>query len=64
MTDTTIETITIEQIRTLRAEAASAGDSEQVDLCEFAEKDFQLGEYETASVAACVAAIREAEAQS
>jgi hypothetical protein len=62
-TKTTIETITIKQIRNLRAEAASVGDTDQVDLCDFAEKDFQLGEYETASVHACVAAINEAEAQ-
>jgi hypothetical protein len=64
MNKTTIENVSYRQISNLRREAASAGDTDQVDLCDSAESDFRLGVYRTAAIRACVAAINEAEAQS
>lgn len=68
---TTIETVTKSQIRSLRAEAAEAGDSLQVELC-----DLALGRWSdqpaadaaertaiAEALAACVDAIADAEAQ-
>ncbi|HEU4525356.1 MAG TPA: hypothetical protein VFR62_10045 [Gemmatimonadales bacterium] len=64
---TTIETVTVEQIRQLRTEAASAGDQEQVRLCDLAAGTFapRLRAYPAGgarALAACVRAINAAEA--
>ena len=58
MAQTTIETVTNTQISQLRTEAATAGDADQVQLCDAALAG------DSAARAACVAAIRDAEAQS
>ena len=57
MAQTTIETVTSEQISQLRIEAANAGDADQVQLCDAALDG------DSAARAACVAAIQDAEAQ-
>ena len=54
---TTIESITNEQIETLRREAASAGDEQQVRLCDLALDGDAHG------LRMCVSAISETEAQ-
>lgn len=54
---TTIQNITDEQIRTLRDEAAAAGDRHMVVTCDMALDD------SAAAVAAVIRAINEAEAQ-
>jgi hypothetical protein len=66
MKTTTFETITREQIASLRTEAATAGDTEQVALCDCAAVMLSSpgrGHRNHPSVLACVAAIRDAEAQ-
>ena len=63
---TTINTVTYEQVAQLRTEAAAAGDDAMVSACALAlETEFGLnaGVHEDA-LAACVAAIQDAEAQS
>lgn len=69
-TKTTIETVTKGQIRRLRTEAAEAGDSLQVELCDtalghFSDQPAEAGEAVAIAKAlrACVAAIQDAEAQ-
>lgn len=66
MTQTTIETISTQQVRDLRAEAAEAGDTEQVEICTRALRALSrpgYGHHEDPDVLDCVAAIRSAEAQ-
>jgi hypothetical protein len=63
MTKTTIETITIEQIETLRAEAASAGDVTMADMAAAASWDVEHNDRATGNVRACVVALNDAEAQ-
>ena len=65
-TETTIETITDEQIEALRTEAGAAGDEEQVDLCRWALMSATRYEHGMDARIAnarerCVEAIREAE---
>lgn len=58
---TTTETVTYEQIKSLRNEAASAGDVEQVRLCDQATAP--MGRLvQGAALVACVKAINAAEA--
>jgi hypothetical protein len=57
---TTIDTITIEQIRTLQADAAKAGDGKRVELCARAARRLLHSDRGHPSVRACVAAIRDA----
>jgi hypothetical protein len=63
MTQTTTETITEHQIQTLCDEAAAAGDTAQVRLCEEALCCLEERELDHESVRACVDAINDATAQ-
>jgi hypothetical protein len=57
MSNTTIENITVEQIETLRAEAASAGDTAQVAICD------RATDGDDSAIAECARVINEARAQ-
>jgi len=62
---TTIETVTLHQIRMLQAEAQLAGDYEQAALCEDAEYCLENDyDRDRPAVRACVDAINNAEVQS
>ena len=58
--NTTIETITAEQIVDLWSEAAAAGDGVRCELCYVAMRSASAAE-RAAALVACVEAIREAE---
>lgn len=61
---TNIDTVTETQISNLRDEAAAAGDFAQVELCNLALAELERPWEGTEALAECVAAIRDAEAQS
>lgn len=61
---TNIDTVTETQISNLRDEAAAAGEFAVVELCNLALAELERRWEGTEALAECVAAIRDAEAQS